>query len=121
MHNIHKIKFNAAICIFISVLAVQPALSQEYIQKKDSLLLMQQVLLPEVDDTKYEEEIEINALPQLIIISVKEAYPEHEIVRVYQARDGSYKIRLQSGEVKVITYYNLAGRLLKIENGEDKW
>jgi hypothetical protein len=116
----YKLKI-ASVVLIIFGFAVNEAWGQTPATRNNSTLSLQQEFFTDKNDLKYEEEIEHTALPEIIVSSVNEAYPDHVIYKVYQARDGSYKIKLQNGEGKVILYYSLTSKLLKIENGKDKW
>ncbi len=73
---------------------------------------MQQELLKHDPDMKYDDEIPAEDISPEISSAIVESYPGHGILKVYQARDGSYKVKLEKGDEKVTAYYSVNGQLL---------
>lgn len=81
---------------------------------------MQQELLKHDPEMKYDDEVPADEINPAVSSAIVEAYPDYGIAKIYQARDGSYKVKLEKADEIITVYYSINGELLKEGKDEDE-
>jgi hypothetical protein len=68
----------------------------------------------------YDDEITEKEIPEGIMNSLKNSYPEYKIASAFRGSDGSYKIMLALKNEKVAVFYNVDGDFLKLEADKEE-
>lgn len=71
-------------------------------------------------DLEYDDEVPAGDVNPAVSAAIVESYPGYGIAKVYSAKDGSYKVKLEKENHKITAYYSVNGELLKEVNDEDK-
>lgn len=72
------------------------------------------------EENKYEEEVTVEQLPEGVTSAIAESFTDYEISKVYQAYDGSFKVKLEKGGEKINAFYSVNGELLRKEKQDDE-
>lgn len=68
----------------------------------------------------YEDQINKDELPEGVKESLKDTWPDYEIVVSYRGSDGSIKVNLEKGDEKVAAFYDAEGGFLRVEEDNDE-
>ncbi len=74
----------------------------------------------QLGEVEYTEELEETELPATVTTSLETRYPDHEVDKVYQGTDNSYKVKVKNGDEKKVVYFDSNGTFMKEKKDKDK-
>lgn len=107
--------------LFILAVSISGGFAQQQsgnVSIEDTTNMSQQTLKHDYD-TKFETEVNKEDMPEEVTTAIEEAYANHEIKKIFQARNGTYKVELENDNGKLAAFYGINGKLLRTESIEN--